>query len=82
MGIVYILRLNNDQYYIGSTNDLERRIIEHNSGHTPSIRYKLPAKLLFHQEFATLKEARQTEYKLEKQKSRKLIEEILRRGYT
>lgn len=30
---VYILRLQNDQLYVGSTNDLERRLAEHQSGH-------------------------------------------------
>ncbi|MEI6499235.1 MAG: GIY-YIG nuclease family protein [bacterium] len=80
IGIVYILILSNGQYYVGSTNNLERRLTEHNSGKTPSIKYKLPARLIFHQEFATLIEARQAEYKIKRQKSRKLIEEILQRG--
>ena len=29
---VYILRLQNDRLYIGSTNDLRRRLAEHRSG--------------------------------------------------
>jgi len=77
---VYILRLNNGQYYLGSTSDLDKRLIEHNSGKTKGIRYKLPATLIFHQEFETIEQARQTEYKIKKMKSRKIIERIIEDG--
>ena len=35
MGIyhVYILECNDKSYYVGFTNDLDRRLAEHNSGH-------------------------------------------------
>ena len=33
---VYILKCSDKSYYTGITNDLERRIIEHNSGHKKS----------------------------------------------
>jgi putative endonuclease len=32
---VYILKCNDDSYYTGVTNDLDRRIIEHNTGLVP-----------------------------------------------
>lgn len=33
MGIIYILQsLVNSRYYLGSTNDLDRRLEQHNSG--------------------------------------------------
>ena len=68
MGIVYILKLSNGQYYIGSTNDLQRRLSEHNLGKTPSIRYKLPVELVFHQEFDCIIAARRVELMLKKRK--------------
>lgn len=78
---VYIILLANNQYYVGSTNDIDRRMLEHNAGTTKGIKYKLPAKLIFKQEFLSPKEARQSEYKIKKQKSRKIIEAIIGRGY-
>ncbi|MBU4348327.1 GIY-YIG nuclease family protein [Patescibacteria group bacterium] len=47
MFYVYILKSKKDNsLYIGKTNNIERRIQEHNSGHTPSIRTKRPFILL------------------------------------
>jgi putative endonuclease len=63
-GTVYILELNNMQYYIGSTNDIHRRLLEHNSGKTLGIKYKLPAKLVFQQNFDDLISARRIELRL------------------
>jgi putative endonuclease len=78
MGIVYILQsLVNQRYYIGSTNDLTRRLREHEEGKTKSIRFIRPCKLVFSQEYATLIEARKIEYKLKKLKSRVIIERII-----
>jgi len=74
---VYILLLANGQYYVGSTIDLERRILEHNDGRTASIKYKLPAKVVFRQEYPSITEARRIEYKLKGLKSKKLIERII-----
>lgn len=74
---VYILCLANGQYYVGSTDDVKRRIAEHNAGKTPGIKYKLPAKLIFQQEFETLRWARQIEYWIKRQKSRKIIDKII-----
>lgn len=33
MSIVYVLRLDNNKYYVGRTNNLERRIEEHKNGY-------------------------------------------------
>ena len=78
--VVYILRLNNGQYYIGSTSNMHRRLTEHNSGKTKSTRYKLPAVLVFMQTFSTNVKARQIEAKLKKFKSRTVLETIIRDG--
>ena len=80
MDTVYILELNNGQYYIGSTSNIEHRLIEHNSGKTKSIRYKLPAKLVFTQEFESTSKARNIESKLKKFKSRAIVKKIIEEG--
>ena len=78
MAFVYILQSQtNLRYYIGSTNNIERRLNEHNSGKLPYTKLTKPFKLVFMKEYLTLKEARQIEYKLKKFKSRKIIERII-----
>ncbi len=51
---VYIVECNDKSYYTGITNNLERRLIEHNSsGDTKSYTYqKRPVRLVFCQEFS------------------------------
>ena len=78
MGIVYILQSEkNGKYYIGSTTDLNRRIFEHNSGKTKSLKYLLPMRLLFQQSFESLIAARRMEIKLKKMKNRNIINQII-----
>ena len=77
-GFIYILESQrNGRYYIGSTNDLGRRLIEHNGSKTKSLRYLRPLKVVFSQEFATIGEARTWEMRLKRLKSRRLISEII-----
>ncbi|MFH1833193.1 MAG: GIY-YIG nuclease family protein [Candidatus Levyibacteriota bacterium] len=60
---VYILRCVDNTYYIGCTNNLEKRIIEHNTSkkgaHYTKIRR--PVALKYSEEFDTLIEARKRE---------------------
>lgn len=80
MSVVYILLLSNGQYYVGSTDNIERRVLEHNNGKTTSTRHKRPVKLVFTQKFDILSEARKVEYRIKKQKSRIIIEKIILEG--
>ncbi len=75
---IYILQsLKNGRYYIGSTNDIERRLKEHNAGEVRATRYLMPLKLCLFYLTKSLTEARQIEYKLKKFKSRKIVEKII-----
>jgi predicted GIY-YIG superfamily endonuclease len=79
--VVYILRsLKTKQYYVGSALNFERRFQEHSSGQVRATKYILPLELVFKQEFATAKEARQIEYRLKRKKSRVIIEKIIAEG--
>ena len=79
MGTVYILKsLVNGKYYVGSTNNLDRRLSEHAKGKTKSLRSKGPFDLVFRQEFSSLKEARTIEYKLKKLKSRLILDRVIK----
>jgi len=55
---VYILKsLKNGRYYIGSTNNIDRRFKEHNSGTSKYTRLTKPFILLHKEEYQTRKEA-------------------------
>ncbi|MBI2595577.1 GIY-YIG nuclease family protein [Candidatus Daviesbacteria bacterium] len=78
MGIVYILRsLVNGRFYIGSTNDLERRFGEHNLGKSKATKFTAPFELVFRQEYDSLNKARRVENKLKKFKSKIILEKII-----
>lgn len=47
--------------YVGSTDNFERRLKQHNSGKVISTKHRFPFKVLFIEEFETLKEARKRE---------------------
>lgn len=55
---VYMLRCSDASYYIGHTDDLERRVAEHEHGDvTVYTRKRRPLKFVFSQEFPTREEA-------------------------
>jgi putative endonuclease len=66
---VYILRTSSDTLYIGQTNDLKKRIKEHQSKKSKSAkytRYFKSVQLVYSEEFLTRKEAMQREIELKK----------------
>ena len=59
---VYILQsLKDNRTYVGYTNDLERRIREHNSGQVKSTKARIPLKILFSESFEEVKKAKKRE---------------------
>ena len=75
---VYILKSGSDKYYIGSTNDLPRRLEQHRSGHTPSTKRMGELELVFSQEYDNLKDARNVEFRIKKFKRKDFIEKIIK----
>ena len=62
--IVYILLCSNDEYYVGSTTNLENRLNEHQKGRGCDFtKAHLPVKLVYTEEYPTIEEA----YKRERQ---------------
>jgi putative endonuclease len=59
---VYVLKsLKDGNLYIGSTTDLDRRIVEHNSGKNRSTKNRRPFQLVYSEEFDSIKDARARE---------------------
>lgn len=81
MAWVYILQSQvNNRYYVGSTIDLENRLLEHNLGLSTYTKLTRPFKVMFSQEYKTLTEAKKIEIKLKKLKIRKIIQKIIKDG--
>jgi putative endonuclease len=77
MFYAYVLKSEkNGRHYYGSTNDLERRLEEHNSGHTRSLRFIRPLKIIYFEEFSTLIEARKREKFFKSGKGRQFIKDL------
>lgn len=65
MFYVYILKSIKDQrLYIGSSNNLKKRIIEHNKGKVFSTKYRLPLELRYYEAYSHEREARKREKSL------------------
>ena len=57
-GYMYILLCANGQFYTGSTNDLERRLTQHQNGEGSNFTKKyLPVELVYYEEFQRIDEA-------------------------
>ncbi|MBI3251385.1 MAG: GIY-YIG nuclease family protein [Candidatus Andersenbacteria bacterium] len=61
MVYVYFLKLNNGKTYIGSTQDLRRRLREHQGGKVPSTRGRTPVRLIYYEAYSNEKDARNRE---------------------
>ncbi len=75
---VYVLKSEKDgRLYKGFTNNLDRRLLEHNKGQNRSTKGYLPWKLVHKEEFATLAEARNREKFLKTGQGRDYLRKIL-----
>ena len=77
MDVVYILECCDGTLYTGWTNNLEKRIKDHNAGKGAKYtKYRLPCKLVYFQKFETKSEALSQEYKLKRLSRKEKIEMI------
>jgi len=51
----YLLKLSNNDYYAGSTSDLESRLKNHQAGRVPHTAKFRPVKLVWYATFRTMK---------------------------
>ncbi|SHK02784.1 GIY-YIG nuclease family protein [Hespellia stercorisuis] len=78
MNYTYILKCGDGSLYTGWTNNLEKRIIDHNMGKGAKYtRARLPVVLAYYEEFETKAEAMRREYAikhLNREEKLKLLE--------
>lgn len=74
---VYILELNNWQYYTWSTSNIENRVKYHENWKVKSTRYKRPIKLLYFREYWSIDDAKIVESWLKRMKSKKIINDYI-----
>lgn len=71
---MYILKNEEtDRYYIGSTNNLERRLKQHKAGLTRTTRILKTYDLVYIEDFSNIFDARNREKQLKSYKSKKYI---------
>lgn len=81
MFTVYILKNTiTGRRYIGSTNNLERRLTEHNCGHTKSIATKGKWEIIYTEEYKNSLEAKRREKQIKSYKSGEALKRLLSRG--
>jgi len=79
MYFLYILRSLKDLgYYIGITDNIEKRLREHNAGKTKSNKNRIPFILIYKETYNSKSEARKREIKLKRcyQERKKLLNKI------
>lgn len=80
MYFTYILKSRKTgTYYVGSAADINRRLIEHNSGKARFTRTYIPWELYYHEQFTNRKDAVVRERQIKSWKKRAMIEKLVSR---
>ncbi len=75
---LYILKNElTNRYYIGSTNNLERRLKQHRAGQVRTTKILRTFNLAYKEKYSNIVEAREREKKLKSYKSKKYIERLI-----
>jgi putative endonuclease len=79
---VYIIQsLSDESYYIGYTNNLDKRLSQHNSAKSGYTSVKKPWILKYSESFIDKSEAIKREHFLKNQKNRGFIERLIKSQY-
>ena len=80
MFTVYVLQNSfSKRYYVGSTNNIVRRIEEHNRGQTKSTKQKGKWTLIYKEEYSTALEANRRERQLKSYKGGNAFKKLIER---
>ena len=82
-GYLYILQSQKSgRYYTGSASDPDRRLSQHNSNGVKSTRNKGPWNRVALIRLVDLQQAKKAEQHIKKQKSRKIVESVIKNEYS
>jgi putative endonuclease len=74
----YIIKSQrNGKYYVGSSDDVQRRLQDHNWSRTPSTKTGIPWKLVYFEKYDTRSEAMTREYEIKAKKSKSYIDFLI-----
>jgi putative endonuclease len=77
----YILQsLISSRYYVGHTDEIARRVQEHNTGMAKYTRRDKPWKLVYVENYTTRSAAMKRELEIKRKKSKKYIEKLIESG--
>jgi len=75
--ILWSQKLN--KYYVGLSSDLQKRLIEHNSGKAKFTSKGIPWSIAYSEKYNSKKEAADRERYIKRMKSRKFIEDLIKK---
>jgi putative endonuclease len=78
MFYVYILKLSNNQLYTGSTEDLNRRLLEHKNGKVRSTEHRRPLALIHYEVYKLKSDALRREKYLKKSEGKLMLRRQIR----
>ena len=80
---VYVLRsLNNDFIYVGYTENLKRRLSEHNKSQNKSTKHYAPLKLVHYEAYLSINDAKRREMYLKTTKGKTTLHTMLKEYFT
>ena len=68
-----------NRYYVGSTEDLQKRLLRHNSGGVPSTKKYIPWEICYAESYSTRSEAIRREHAIKSKKSKIYIESLVKK---
>lgn len=75
--VYVLLSLTNSQLYIGQTNNLKKRLIQHNSGKVLATKPYLPYKLIYKEIFDDRASAVKREKELKSTQGRRFLKQFI-----
>jgi len=81
MFYVYILLLNNKQFYTGYTDDLKRRVAEHKRGGSKFTSQRLPVKLIHYEAYLIKEDAERRERYLKTTEGKRFLKQQIKKVF-
>lgn len=72
---VYILKLSDSRFYTGITNNIDKRLMEHNSGKSKFTSRFIPCKIVFSQQYPDRRIARAMEVHIKNRGAKRFLQQ-------